>query len=123
MRACFWAMVRPGFAFLMGLLRCGVRVGVPFFVGTVVWFGRGEGVWPEGRFLGLVGAIVCCLFCVWSGLRVIVFVVVQEDGVLGSRLDVESELALGPAIGLNGGCKQTASWGKVTDADITRLLA
>ena len=54
MRACFWASVSPGF--FLGL-RFGVRVGVPAFVGTVVWFARGEDAWPEARVLCRVGAI------------------------------------------------------------------
>lgn len=60
MRACFCATVSPGFVLR---LLFGVRVGVPAFVGTVVWFERGEGVWPEARFLCRVGAIfvVICL--------------------------------------------------------------
>lgn len=75
--------MRPGFAFLMGLLLCGVRVGVPLFVGTVVWFGRGEGVGPEGRFLVLVGAMVCGLLCVGIGSRIFAFVVVLEEERVG----------------------------------------
>lgn len=77
MRACFWAIVKPGFAFLIGLLLCGVCVGVPLFVGTVVWFGRGEGVGPEGRFFGRVGAMLCRLFCDGSGAWV--------EGIRGRR--------------------------------------
>lgn len=90
MRACFCAIVRPGFAFLIGLLLCGVRVGVPVFVGTVVWFGRGEGVGPEGRFFVRVGAMVRVLFCADSTLRIFALVeVVVEEDVLETRLGVE----------------------------------
>lgn len=59
MRACFCATVSPG---LFLALRFGVRVGVPAFVGTVVWFWRGEDAEPEARVACRVGAICDCGF-------------------------------------------------------------
>jgi hypothetical protein len=35
-RACFWAIVRPRFAFLTGLRFDGVRAGLDIFVGSIV---------------------------------------------------------------------------------------
>lgn len=78
MRACFWATVSPG---LFLALRFGVRVGVPAFVGTEVWFWRGEDAEPEARVPCRVGAI-CVVGFVLGGVGGWEFARVEDIGLV-----------------------------------------